>query len=1209
MRLENNRTAILIGLGFSACLTLIVLRGLFFSPGFLAYSDATFSHDMSWNRDMFTHTWSQFLGYDNSTRIMNLPFMMLLNYLFSDIGTFTKALYFFVYTLIGTIFFSVAFSWLRDIGTKVSLSYVGALVAALPYTYSSYTVLVSSHYGGLFSYALLPLTFYFARAAFRQHAYSVRILLKYGTILGLILMLATTMYYVFTLHLIVLVVTALGQIVPRLVTDVRQAKGYLLYGLCLSGLTVAMFALLWAWYIVPFLISHPMGLIELRHIIVDSDFVRIVAQNGRFFNVVRMLGFAGEEALFSSSGNFRTLWLVSTLAVPIIAITGIMLRPKSRDAMVLGILTIVGIFLAKGPNAPFGSQYLWFSSHFELFFATGGLYFPIRAIPLVILTYALLSSFTIAQILKLINVHVVSWRRPLSIALVVLICSFSVISVFPIVSGDNRGTMNPMLVSQPYNNVGSWFNRDGGNYRVAWLPPSDAAEWNPHGDSADEWQRVHVAYMTPLLSSKPITNLRGIGLPTKPVERGKLEQYIYYLLDKGKGGSIGKLLAMENAKYILYHDDILDREEFQELFTNLREIEDLTLVYNQDYIYVFENKDYLPYIQAKDEGILVVGGLRSLGLIAKTDIAVPDKRSFIFLEQSARNSEQMEETLKLTDTIIFYGNKYFDDFLLSSLDGKYYYPALDCWQNDYRSPWKRDFFYSENWQQRIRVNPMSNWDFDLNLGIMTTSESGVDLDFKVTTEEDSYEIWVRSLLSYDGGSLDAYIDGEKIKYINSYSSVSEEFKWHKLGLVDLSQGQHEIKLKTTNGFNAVNTIAVIPAKTFEQHREKFHDQIQSHSTKLIYAKNPYQMHDYVSSANVSISENPSDWKPDNGWAKKSLDTINFIEGNSSLKVEGSGATHGWQAVWYPDLVREYRTYDSLNLSLYFETIPEDLQYISVYILGNGIWMQWDVAKERLSAGQWRQFAFSPDNPDGIIPHGSPSDPPRLCIALTIPKGSEFSYNIDDVKLLRAPKIMEFSTIGEQKYSIAALAAPSEEHGSLFIDIDGTKSVFPVEREEWLYTAPVSFSEGNHQIIVSTQDAEIIQDMVIYPVNDNLQKLTDVLNTEVEASVLDYQVLSSTDIQVKVQVDGPFILSFGESYHSSWVATDDAGNKLPHVELNSVTNGFLVERLGTYQINIEFVLEKDFTIGKIVSGLTLVSVLTMLVFIYHRERKVKPNNFL
>ena len=57
------------------------------------------------------------------------------------------------------------------------------------------------------------------------------------------------------------------------------------------------------------------------------------------------------------------------------------------------------------------------------------------------------------------------------------------------------------------------------------------------------------------------------------------------------------------------------------------------------------------HIQAKGEAILVVGGLGSLGLIAKTDIAVPDKRSFIFLEQSARNSEQMEETLKLTDTI------------------------------------------------------------------------------------------------------------------------------------------------------------------------------------------------------------------------------------------------------------------------------------------------------------------------------------------------------------------------------------------------------------------------------------------------------------------------------------------------------------------------------------------------------------------------------
>ena len=88
--------------------------------------------------------------------------------------------------------------------------------------------------------------------------------------------------------------------------------------------------------------------------------------------------------------------------------------------------------------------------------------------------------------------------------------------------------------------------RDEGEYRVAWLPPSDSPEWNPHAGSPDPWYSVHMAYVPPLLSSQPITSEEGIGRTSRPVERERLEQYIYYLLDSQKKSSVGSLLAMEN---------------------------------------------------------------------------------------------------------------------------------------------------------------------------------------------------------------------------------------------------------------------------------------------------------------------------------------------------------------------------------------------------------------------------------------------------------------------------------------------------------------------------------------------------------------------------------------------------------------------------------------------------------------------------------------
>jgi hypothetical protein len=806
----------------------------------------------------------------------------------------------------------------------------------------------------LFSYALLPLTFYFTRAAFRQRSYSLMAILKYGTILGLILMLATTMYYVFTLHIVVLFVTALGQIVPRLVQQRRQAKGYLLYSSCLTGLTAAVFLLLWAWYILPFLISHPFAMPAFRNIQVQHP---LVGQDGSLFNVVRMLGSDDPDmGVLACAGAFRTAWLCATLAVPVLAIIAAILRPKSRDTIVLVVIAIIGVFLAKGPTGPFGNQYLWLFSHFQLPFATGGLYAPIRAIPLLILPYALLSSFPVTRILEMVGIGKRPWGRILSVttvsAVYAFICALICISSFPLLSGNNRGTMNPMLVPQPYSDVNSRLGEDEGDYRVAWLPPSDIVEWNPHSNSADEWTRMHVAYIPPLLSSQPITSAVGIGLSCIPAEQTRLEQYIYYLLNSHKESSLGTLLAMENAKYLLYHDDTQDKAAFRDLFATLNQTDDLTQVYHSDYIYLFENKDYQSYLHTEGKSTLVVGGLDSLGTAAMLE-----GRSFIFLEQNVNNPDQMDTMLKCTDSILLYANKSIDDLLLSSLDSSYYHPALDCWEGDYRSPWTRDFFYSLNWYRHIlAAGAASTWDLDLNLGIMHADKADAELDFKVETAQDSYEIWVRNLLGSTGNSLEASLDGETTGQINSYSQDLEGFKWQRIGQKDFDKGQHEIVLKTAaDGFNAVNAIAVVPTKTLQQHQNEILDRIQSSNIKLIY---------------------PSD----------------------------------------------------------------------------------------------NQTSF------------------------------------------------------------------------------------------------------------------------------------DTLNNELNSNIIDYTLVSSTKVTVRVNVSEPCILSFGESYHSSWVATDDEGNRLPKIALNSVTNGFLVERTGTYEIVLEFELEKYLVIGEVISGLTLAILLGTLAFFHYRERR-------
>ena len=1232
MKLENNRTAILIGLGFSVCLTLIILRGLLFSKGFLAYADATFSHDMSWNRDMFTHSWSQFTGWDSSRFALNLPFMFPLTHLFSNIGAFTKALYFIIFTLIGTTSFSVAFAWLRERGTKLSFSYVGASVCALVYALSTYTTMVISHYNGLFSYALLPLTFYFTRAAFRQRSYSPVVVLKYGTILGLILMLATTMYYVFTLHVVVLVITALGQVVPRLIQERRKAMRYLLHSSCLTGLTAVVFGLLWAWYILPFLISHQMGLTEFRHIIVDPDYVRDAAENGSLFNVVRTLGFNdADSGILACSGSFRTIWLHATLAIPVLAVIGAILRPRNRDTIVLVGLALIGVFLAKGPNGPFGNQYLWLFSHFELPFLTGGLYFPIRAIPLVILAYAFLSAFAVTKILGMLEIRpyprfsasafirvleTVSIRkqrrgRVLSVARVTvvyaLVCALICISSFPLLSGDRRGTMNTMVIPQPYNDVNDWLSKDAGDYRVAWLPPSDSLEWNPHADSPDPWYNMHVPYIPLLLSSQPITSEEGVGRTSRPVERERLEQYIYYLLTSHEESSLGTLLAMENAKYLLYHDDIKNKEAYRDLFATLTQTESLTQVYSSGYVHIFENEDYQPYLHTEGKSTLVVGGLDASG----TPV-VPEGRSFIFLEQNVNTPDQIDTMLKCTDSILLYANKDIDDLVLGSLDSSYYYPALDCWDGDYQSPWTRDFFYSLYWCWRhiLPAGAASTWDFDLNLGIMHTDKADAALNFKVRTAQDSYEIWVRSLLSDTGNnSLEASVDGETIGQINTYSKDLQGFEWQRIGQQDFDKGQHEIVLKTTaDKFNAVNAIAVVPTGTLQQHQNALLDRIRSSNIRLIYLTDYARMSYPDRPACGRISDNPSEWLSSYGAPAISLDPTNAVEGESSLRVDGSGATEMWYPIRDPSLASCCTAYDNrLSLSLRFGDIPAGLRGISVYVTDDSTRMEWQINPNELVPGEWQAFSLPLNSPLSVVPHakpsyGVPSGLPALGIAIYSDAGCRYSYNVDDMKSVSNTKSAQFDTIGEQEYIVGVSVVPEGDNAALSLSVDGTRTDFSVGEPGWLYTTVLPGAGiAKHEIAIGCRSVTVDCVAAFQTLGDT-QSPFGTLDHEVNSSVTDYTLVSPTRITLGVNVSEPCILSFPEAYHPSWIATDDEGNRLPRIAFNSVTNGFLLERTGTYEIVLEFELEKYLVIGEAISGLALLVMLSTFAVICYSEKR-------
>ena len=111
-----------------------------------------------------------------------------------------------------------------------------------------------------------------------------------------------------------------------------------------------------------------------------------------------------------------------------------------------------------------------------------------------------------------------------------------------------------------------------------------------------------------------------------------------------------------------------------------------------------------------------------------------------------------------------------------------------------------------------------------------------------------------------------------------------------------------------------------------------------------------------------------------------------------------------------------------------------------------------------------------------------------------------------------------------------------------------------------------------------------------------ETINDIFQREPAAYVINYEKVNPALVKVSVNAKKPFILSFAESLDPLWIAYADDGTNFPKVTINSVLNGFLVGKIGTYTITIEFVPEKYLEIGRTISLITFLAICCGLFYL-------------
>jgi len=198
----------------------------------------------------------------------------------------------------------------------------------------------------------------------------------------------------------------------------------------------------------------------------------------------------------------------------------------------------------------------------------------------------------------------------------------------------------------------------------------------------------------------------------------------------------------------------------------------------------------------------------------------------------------------------------------------------------------------------------------------------------------------------------------------------------------------------------------------------------------------------------------------------------------------------------------------------------------------------------------------------------------------------------DLTVKGAAKLMKIFPVKSSSYMMAIKVTRIVDHGRLMINVNDRSFVSDYDNasdSEYRYIGPINLTQDPQKIILVPTNVKI-DDVFVYEISEKDSKtptLDEIFKGEMLPFIVNYNRVNPAEIIATVNASKPFILSFAEGYHIFWNAN------FPKVPLNSIINGFLINKTGCYTVRIEFGPEKYFRLGIALSSLSLV----LIVFCY------------
>ncbi len=354
-----------------------------------------------------------------------------------------------------------------------------AILSSFIFLFNTYTLMLvgGGQMGIALSYALFPFTLaIFIKLLDSPNSLSLN--LKLSLLAGLLL---STLVF-FDVRIAYACIAAISlYLVFRIKYEVSKSNFLDIFNLIIYSLIIpgAVTFLLNSFWIIPLILGGKNPLVELGSAYTSLESVKFFSF-AKFEDSLSLLHPNWPENIFGKVGFMKPEFLL----LPIFAFSSLLFagREKKTKTYVLffALLGLVGVFLAKGTNEPFGGIYLWMFGHIPGFMMFRD---STKWYTLIALSYSVLIPFTIWRLYEFLEsqskFEIFKFKFQIKFKnqifnfqniFLILSAFYLIFLIRPAVLGQLNGTFKTTVVPNDYFKFERFLSSDVKFYRVLWVP-------------------------------------------------------------------------------------------------------------------------------------------------------------------------------------------------------------------------------------------------------------------------------------------------------------------------------------------------------------------------------------------------------------------------------------------------------------------------------------------------------------------------------------------------------------------------------------------------------------------------------------------------------------------------------------------------------------------------------------------------------------------